>query len=196
MSGGSGGADSQPPAYDLSMIDLEPGNPEFDPIKAADARRRMPEPPPVKVLAIADVILLTTPGSEKFLDTLYLSVLRFDSDETAGKPRYAETFSSPSDAAERLPGKGLPPSTTKPGPRTYHGENFSVHYHPTATLTPQQLKLIQFQVPSLEEIVKRLLEYEISYERFRGITLGQLHLQLTDPAGHVIQIFESRQISL
>jgi hypothetical protein len=34
------------------------------------------------------------------------------------------------------------------------------------------------------------------YERFRGLTPGMIHLQLTDPAGHVLQLFESNRLPL
>jgi hypothetical protein len=179
------------------MFDLEEGNPTF--ALRADGRPQLPVPPPVKLLAVADVVVPVTAGNERWLDTMYVRCLGFevfDPSSPARAVKYEETIRRPAGAPERLPGKSPEDLPPVPGPRHYRAENLALHFDVVEKLTPEQLKLIQVEVPQLEEIVRRLLERQIPYERFRGLLPGLVHVQVFDPVGHVIQISEGRDLPL
>ena len=61
-------------------IELEPSS--GTPITAADdSRRHMPEPPPVRLIAVGDVVVPARRGLEAQLDAFYVDVLRFERSE-------------------------------------------------------------------------------------------------------------------
>ncbi len=65
-------------------IPLEsPPTDESAPQSAADRRPRMPEPLPVRLVAIDDVLLLSPPGIEDKLDAFYIDLLQFQRLESA-----------------------------------------------------------------------------------------------------------------
>lgn len=185
-------------------VELEPGIPGFVPVK--EDRGVMFEPPPVRVMAVGDVVLLTPSGHERFLDALFLGVLKFDPAD-GNDPRHRLRQGPmigrvPADAV-RLPGKGPGETAVKAGNRSYRAENVTVHYRVVEKLLPEHLKLLQVEVRGdggggggLEAVVQRLLDRQISYERLRGLTVGMVHLQIMDPAGHVIQVFEGRRMPM
>jgi hypothetical protein len=77
---------------DVAMPDepfeLEPGVEDFKPL--VDQRRRIEEPLPVKLVAVADVIAGMREGVEERLDDFYVTMLEFEK-ESAGVYR-AENF--------------------------------------------------------------------------------------------------------
>lgn len=179
------------------MLELEEGNPTYAP--RADGRPLLPVPPPVRLLAVSDVTLLTPPGQEKWLDVLFLRVLSFEPFDPANPGlaiRYAETIRSPANASPRLPGKSPADLPPPPGPRHYRAENFVLHYEVVGKLTAEQIRVVQVEVPQLEETVRRLLEAQVPYERIRGLLPGLVQVQVTDPAGNLIEISEGRRLPL
>lgn len=181
----------------------DPNAPPFSP--QPDPRALIPEPPPVRLLAISDFTLPIPPGHEKWLDTLYLRVLKFESVTPAApalRPKYPATLPRPGvsptgpDAPARLPGKRPEDLPSPPGPRWYRAENLTLHYQPVDRLVPEQIKTVLIEVPSLEHLAKRLMALEIPYDRIRGLLPGLVHLQLFDPAGHLIQISAGRNLPL
>jgi hypothetical protein len=57
-------------------MELEPGNPNFEP--QLDHRVRLPEPLPVRLVAVEDVLLPAPAGVEQELDLFYADMLEFE----------------------------------------------------------------------------------------------------------------------
>jgi hypothetical protein len=190
-------AESAPDRLELAP----PTNAAPRPIEPTENPLLIPPPPPVRLLAIADVTLLTPPGQERVLDTLFLVILRFEPFEAlppgvSPKPRFAETLAKSHQVSPRLPGHrpaDLPPP---PGPRGYKAENFTLHYRPADNISAEQLKFLGIEVPDLHSLTQRLLELRIPYERFVGLTPGMVYLQLIDPAGNVLHITQGHGMPL
>jgi len=75
---------------DDERLPLEQTKGEFEP--SPDARPAMPEPPPVRLVAVADVALLAAAGMEKQLDDFYAGMLEFVRDEQLPLAYWAENF--------------------------------------------------------------------------------------------------------
>lgn len=173
------------------MPDPLADNPPSGHAAPPDLPAPMAEPPPVRLLAIAAVTVLCPPGHEAALDRLYLDILRFHPADPALKPPPRSSFAAAQLTHPKLTGPATPTRPTPPLPRTYLAENLPLHYLPTPQLTPHQTKLIQLQVPSLRDLTQRLLDAQIPYQFVRGLAPGLVHLEITDPAGHLLQILES-----
>src|SRR3982751_894193 len=77
------------------MLDLDPIVPEESTgfALAADGRPRMPEPPPVRLIAVADVRLPALAGMEREHDEFYCGLLKMERDEPRTSRIYrSETF--------------------------------------------------------------------------------------------------------
>src|SRR3954454_9604123 len=66
-------------------IALDPAGGESLP--ELDRRRRMPEPLPVRLVAVADVRLPATAGLERELDAFYVDLLGFEREGVPRKPK-------------------------------------------------------------------------------------------------------------
>jgi hypothetical protein len=172
-----------------------------------DRRPRMPEPLPVKVLAVEDVRLPATAGLESQLDDFYVGLLEFE--------RVDVELPRPRPKVEPMPGvrqdgrewpmirrgrAGLPLALTgadRPhtfGP-VYRAENFRVHFDLVEGLVEREsLRPLGVEVPSLAATEGKLTAAEIEYVRQRGVTPGQESLLLTDPAGNWIELVGMRQL--
>jgi hypothetical protein len=147
----------------MEMMELEDAFVEFEP--QIDRRRKVPEPPPVQLLAVADVALPGIAGLEKELDAFYVELLRLERDAATHEIVYrAENF--------RL--------------------RFDVHECPQPR---EDMRAIGIAVPSLAEMVGKLTDLEVELIRQRGITPAQDTLLLRDPAGNWIELSEMRRVS-
>lgn len=152
-------------------IELEPSSGEFEP--RVDRRPRIPEPLPVKLVAVADVTLLAPAGVEEQLDALYVKLLGF----------------------EKQPPE--PATSGRPVPDlVYRAENFLLRFEiregpviERDTLRPQQV-----EVPSLIDAEHKLVDAEIEYTRQRGLVAGQESLLLADPAGNWIEVVQYKPV--
>jgi hypothetical protein len=151
-------------------IELEPSSGVYEP--RVDRRPRMPEPLPVKLVAVADVRLPAPAGLEAQLDALYVSLLGF----------------------ERQPSE--PSTDERPVPDVvYRADNFLLRFEieerpvEHETLRPQQI-----EVPSLADAEHKLVDAELEYTRQRGLLAGQESLVLKDPGGNWIEIVEYRAV--
>lgn len=143
-------------------MELEPGNPDFRPI--IDRRVRMPEPLPVKLVAVADVRMPAPAGVEVKLDEFYIDMLGFERFEPLTALIYrAENFTLHFDVQER--------------PVTHED------------MGPQMI-----EVPSLADAEHQLIHREIEYIRQKGVSPGRETLLLMDPAGNWIELIEMRRI--
>jgi hypothetical protein len=70
---------------------------------AEDKRPKMEEPPPVRLVAVDDCVLLAPAGLERDLDGFYVGLLKFERLEEEGIVYRAENFSLRFSVIERFP---------------------------------------------------------------------------------------------
>src|SRR5687768_4929972 len=133
----------------------------------ADPRPRLPEPLPVRLVAVEDVRMRAPRGVEEQLDLFYVGLLGLERIDSAGA-----------------------------GERAYRAENFVLRFQLVdppivhETLRPQGIEVIE-----LDELEKKFVEAELEYTRERGTTPGRETLLLLDPAGNWVEIGEIRLIA-
>src|SRR5437764_639505 len=104
----------------------------------------MPEPPPVRLVAIDDVHVPAAAGLEIQLDEFYVKLLRFERE-----------------GADR-------------GDVIYKGESFRLYFDTLEPpFQRDDFRPIGIDVPALAVIEQQLIEREIEYERQKGLTIGQ-----------------------
>ena len=185
-------------------LEVAEGNARYRAV--GDPRPRIPEPLPVKVLAVEDVRLPATAGLESQLDDFYVGLLGFE--------RVDVDLPRPRAKVEPLPGvreegrewpqirrgrAGLPPPPAGDRPHTfgpvYRAENFRVHFDLVEGLVERRLlRPLGVEVPSLAEAQAKLTAAEIEFARQRGVTPGQESLVLLDPAGNWMELVEMRAV--
>ena len=143
-------------------MELDEPTIDFKPV--IDRRRHIPQPPPVRLVAVNDVRLPAPAGRECKLDAFYIDLLRFERDPSEPFPVYrAENFSLRFDVLE-------PP------------------------LSRDDLRPTGIQIPSLGVIEQRLIDDQMEYTRQRGLLPATETLLLTDPAGNWIELSEMGEI--
>ena len=124
----------------------------------------MPEPPPVRLVAVEDVVLPAPAGIERELDDLYVGLLRF------------EREAGPGGAVYRADNVRLRMIVQEPMPQR------------------TTLRAVQIEVPLLADLELKLTEEKMEYERVRGITPGSEVLLFRDPAGNLVEVSEIRRV--
>jgi hypothetical protein len=129
-----------------------------------DKRPVIPEPLPVRLVAIEDVHLPASAGKEVELDAFYVGMWGFERDDNPAELVYrAENFRLRFDVLE-------PP------------------------VTRDELRPVQIEVQSLRQAERKLIEAELEYERQKGLTAGSDVLLLLDPAGNWVALVEAKAI--
>ena len=129
-----------------------------------DRRPRVPEPLPVRLVAIADARLIAPAGIERQLDDFYAGLWGFVREPESHFPVYrADNFNLRFDVLE-------PP------------------------IVRDDLRPLAIQVLSLSEAERKLIDHDIEYVRQKGINPGEASLMLLDPAGNWIEISETRGV--
>jgi hypothetical protein len=143
----------------MDPIELEPSS-GLTP--TSDLRRRMDEPPPVRLIAVDDVRLLTPPGIVEKLDAFYVDLLEFTRDFAADGIVYrAENFRLRFTLVNQMP------------------------------VERDGIRPIGIEVRSLRDAEQKLFDRQIHYLRQRGLLPGMSILLLQDPAGNWIELFEA-----
>lgn len=143
--------------------ELEPAAGDFVP--PSDARPKMPEPLPVRLIAIADVTLPALAGLEQQMDDLYVKLLKFERAADADGLVYrADNF--------RL--------------------IFKIHEQP---INRDSYRPAQVEVLCLADIERVLIEREMEYIRQKGLLPGSESLLLRDPSGNWVEVLESRPVA-
>lgn len=169
----------------------------FDP--RPDRRPPIPEPPPVRLVAVADVVILAGAGVERELDALYVGVLRFERADVTPDHRPAvqpilgaDVPQVPPPRADR-PLPGLPPGAIR-GP-VYRAENHrlcvEVHEPPVRR---DDLRPVGVEVPSLAAVEAELLAREVEHERRKGLLPGHEGIWLQDAGGNWVEVVEMRPV--
>ncbi len=121
----------------------------------------MPEPPPVRLMAIADVHLPATRGCEQALDAFYVTLLAFERE------------------------------TTHDGFPIYHAEKHAVAFDLLdPPIERDRLPMTGVEVQSLYLLERALIDREYPYERVRSVEVGIEQIVLADPAGNWLVISE------
>ena len=139
---------------------------------ASDDRPHMPEPPPVRLEVISDVVLPTVAGLERQLDAFYVRLLRFERGEPGG-------------AADgpRLPGPVYWADN--------HGVRFEVFEPPGGRESCRPIGIV---TPHLDEIVQTLTVEGVEFEYIRGLVAGEDGVLLRDPAGNWLILVPWREV--
>ncbi|MBV8780201.1 MAG: hypothetical protein JO353_02280 [Phycisphaerae bacterium] len=149
----------------MDAIELEEFGGDYKPV--ADERPLMPEPPPVRLIAIDDVHLPVSSGQEREMDAFYIGRLRF--------------VRKPDDEAD--------------GVLIYHAENqrlcFDILEPPIAR---DSVRPIGMEITWLNELEIQLIEDQIPHTRQVGLLPGEESLLLQDPAGNWLQIQQARPV--
>lgn len=195
---------------DDNRIDLAPEGDDHPPAEA-DRRRRMREPPPVRLVAVADARLSASAGLEPDLDAFYVGLLEF---ERGGMPPKPKNPISPWRGANRQlvlndPAAGpAPPAAAKPAPLppaeaeprhdggpVYISANFRIRFQIVEGLVTREiLRPLGVEVESLALAETKLIAAGIDYARQRGINPGEESLLVYDPAGNGVELSETRLI--
>lgn len=131
---------------------------------AKDKRPKMPEPLPVRLIAVADVGLPGRAGCEEAMDKLYVGLLGFVRDRSeAGLVYQSETYRLCFALVEGL-------------------------------IVREVYRPAQIEVASLAELELKLVEAGIEYTRQRGLIPGSECLVLMDPSGNWLEITERREV--
>jgi catechol 2,3-dioxygenase-like lactoylglutathione lyase family enzyme len=143
-------------------MELEESSFDFKPV--ADPRPRVPEPLPVRLIAVADMRVDSPAGLERALDRFYVTLLGMERITTTDAIVYrSENFDLYVDVLE-------PPVTRE-------------DYRP-----------VRVEVKSLSEVQLKFVEAEVEHTRRKGLTPGSEALVLQDPAGNWVEVTESRII--
>ena len=145
-----------------NSLELEPSRGPFAPPR--DERPHLPEPPPVRVVAVEDVHVPAVSGLAPQLDAFYVDLLKFAREPAEASLTYrAENV--------RL--------------------QFDVQRPPVER---EDFRAVTIEVPVLADVEKKLIELETEYERQRGLLPGHDHLVLRDPAGNWVAVGEMRPL--
>ena len=132
--------------------------------RGKDRRPRMDEPPPVSLVAVADVKLPATSGLEHLLDDFYMGLLGFLKEEDGDTLCYrAENFCLRFDWREGL-------------------------------VERNSLRPLAIEIESLGTLQGILVEREIEFQMERGLTPGSQSILVADPAGNIVQVYEKRLV--
>jgi hypothetical protein len=144
-------------------MELDQPNFAFKP--GRDARPHMPEPPPVRIVAVEDVTLPASSGQEADLDAFYIGLLEFERDDKSGGLVYK---------AENL------------------RLRFNLVEGP---IVRGDYRALTVEVRDLRLAEKKLVDEELEYERHKGLTPGQERLLLLDPAGNIVELVVAPRVA-
>jgi hypothetical protein len=136
-------------------------------VDADDRRRKIENPPPVRIIAIDDCYIWAPAGLEPQLDRFYEGLLYFERLE-----------SDPGDGPHEL---------------MYRAENFRLLIEIVERpLSREDYRPLMVAVPSLNDLAASLTDAEIEHVREKGLTPGHDTLLITDPAGNPVAVGEYR----
>jgi catechol-2,3-dioxygenase len=132
--------------------------------RGKDRRPRMEEPPPVSLVAVADVKLPAMRGLEHLLDDFYVGLLGFLKEEDGEV-------------------------------HCYRAENFCLRFDWREGLVERDsLRPLAIEIESLATLQGTLVEREIEFQIERGLVPGSQSILVADPAGNIVQVYESRLV--
>jgi hypothetical protein len=149
-----------------SPIELAADTTPFEPI--ADLRPLIPEPLPVRLIAVDDVRLPSAAGLERELDQFYVNLLGFVRPHT---------------------------NTGIDGTLAYRAENFFLRFDVLEPpLVRDAVRPILIEVQSAAETRRRLSDARLEFQTIAGLDPGQQMLLIRDPAGNWLGLVEYRRL--
>jgi hypothetical protein len=149
----------------MNLVELEPSAINFNP--PADSRPTIPEPLPVRLIAIGDVRADAVAGTEVAMDEIYVKVLEF------------QRVPQPVDA-HRI---------------TYQADNARLNFTvKEPTFARDDFRPIQIEVLSLAVLSNKLIEREIEFTRQKSIIPGQESVVFQDPSANFVEVTERKKI--
>jgi hypothetical protein len=144
---------------------MELDEPSIDFPKAPeDKRLKMPEPPPVHVVAVEDVTLESSVEDVARLDEFYINLLKFERDTNTDRIVYkAENV--------RLQFVLLSPAEVR-----------------------DDMRALGIEVPSLADLELVLIDAKVPFTKERTLMLGHTTFLLRDPAGNWLRIGQVKRI--
>src|SRR5687768_7544306 len=132
-----------------------------------DSRPKMPEPPPVALVAVQDVRLPVVAGLEHELDWFYRDLLRFERQEA---------------------------SADSPDGPVYRSENHDLCFF-VVEVPPERpgCRPVGIISPFFSEIVEQLDKARHEFEHQRGLVTGEDGILLQDPSGNWITLAPLRR---
>jgi len=168
---------------ETGALELEPATGRYV-APARDRRPFMPEPPPVRLVAVEDVLVEAPAGVEPALDDFYVAMLQLEREDAQPRPRgshhsHHSHQTQQEDLAEIV----------------YKAENVRLRLVVREPPLPRpDMRPIGIEVRSLADAEAKIIAREREYERLRGLLAGQDSLMLRDPAGNWVAIVESREM--
>jgi len=130
-----------------------------------DARPFMPEPPAVRLIAIADLKLEAPRWQHEALTNFYVGLLKFERDE---------------EDKENL---------------AFKAEKFRLVYKPVEAMSPRDdYRPIGIETPLFNDFVQALTDREIEFEWQKGTAPGVEVAFLQDPAGYWVSVGPIREV--
>jgi hypothetical protein len=146
-------------------IQLDPPTGELQ--LGEDRRPKLEVPPPVRMIAVEDCVLYCPAGLERQLDEFYVGLLGFEREDL------------PSEQTEQQ--------------LVYRAQNFRLRIEVLERpVEREDFRPLTLVVESISDLVHRLSEAEVEFQRQRGLTPGQDNLLLSDPAGNPVSVGEYR----
>ena len=125
----------------------------------------MPEPPPVRLVAVDDVHLPAETGPSDRMDDFYVGLFGFER-------RYADR-----DVI------------------VYHAERFRLMFDLTEPpVEHEHLRPVGVEVPRLAVLIERLRDAGVAFNVAKAIVSGQVVLEMQDPAGNWLAVTERREV--
>ena len=155
----------------MELEPLAPAPEHFHFKAVVDRRPRVPDPLPVRLIAVADPRLPAAAGLECRLDAFYVGLFGFER-------RPHDPDPGPADAV-----------------LSYRADNFTLHLsvrEPPVRRT--DLRPLGVEVPSLSALEEKLIDAEHEYERQRGLLPGEASIVLLDPAGNWLEVVEMKAV--
>jgi hypothetical protein len=144
-------------------VELEETGIDFKPAK--DTRPRLPEPPPVRLVAIDDVHVPAAAGIETRLDAFYVGLLKF--------------LREGADV----------------GQITYKSENWRLYFDVLEPpISREDFRPVAIEIPNLGSLERELIDREIEFEWQKSLLPGQEQILLQDPAGNWVQVGQFQRV--
>ncbi|MCC6240220.1 MAG: hypothetical protein IT448_07990 [Phycisphaerales bacterium] len=133
-----------------------------------DRRPRIPEPLPVRLIAISDVDLPAAQGQESHLDQFYVELLEF---ARCQQPNASEPI------------------------RVYQSDSHCLRLRlQEPVIHRQDYRPAVIQIRSLDEMQRKLVDRQIEHVRQKSVAVGYESLSLQDPAGNWLELVEAREV--
>ena len=171
--------------HDSQTLELEAAPARYQ-APPKDRRPLMPEPPPVRLVAVEDVQAIAPAGVETALDDFYVNMLQLEREDRLGRSSGRSSGRNSGRNRRQEPVHEI----------VYKAENVRLRMAVKEPPLPPRadMRPIGVEVRSLADAEAKIIARELEYERLRALVAGQDTLMLRDPAGNWVAVVESREM--